>query len=179
MRRKSRTMAVCGVMTALSVCVMLMGGVIPLATYCAPMLASLVLIPVIAEAGRKMAMAAYAAAAMLSLLLGPDKEAALLFAFLGWYPAAKWSLDRIRQRPLRMLSKLGIFNAAIAAMLACMAFVLNMQSVVNEYAAMTGALAAVFLLTGNVCMLLFDRLVLIWMFLYLKRLRPRLMRGAQ
>ena len=172
-------MALCGMMTALSVTVMLMGGVIPLATFCAPMLAGLSLLPVIAEAGKRMSLAAYAAIAILSLLLGPDKEAALLFAFLGWYPAAKWTLDRIRRRPLRIAAKLGLFNLAIAAMLLSMAFLLNMQAVIAEYAAMTGVMAAGCILMGNACMLLYDRLILIWMFLYLKRLRPKLMRGAQ
>lgn len=172
-------MAICGVMSALGVCAMLLGGVIPLATYCAPMLASLVLIPVIAEAGRKLALASYVSVAILALLLGPDKEAALLYACLGWYPVAKWSLDRMRSRGLRIVVKLGIFNAAIALMMLLMTYLLNMQAVMVEYLAMSAPLLGMFIVMGNFCMLLFDRLILIWMVIYLRRLRPRLMKGAR
>ena len=171
-------MAICGVMSALGVCAMLLGGVIPLATYCAPMLASLVLIPVIAETGRKLALASYASVTILALLLGPDKEAALLYACLGWYPVAKWSLDRMRSRGLRIFVKLGIFNAAIALMMLLMMYLLNMQAVMAEYAAMSAGLLGLFIVMGNFCMLLFDRLVLVWMVIYLRRLRPRLMKGG-
>ena len=76
MRNNSRRMALCGMMAALAVTIMLLGGVIPLATFCCPALAGLALIPVLMEAGKKWTLMVYAAAAVLSLLLGPDKEAA-------------------------------------------------------------------------------------------------------
>ena len=84
MRRKSRRMALCGIMVALAIVIMLMGGVIPLATFCCPVLASLTLIPVLMESGKKWTLMAYAATAALGLMLSPDKESALLFAFLGY-----------------------------------------------------------------------------------------------
>lgn len=164
-------MALCGMMTALSVTVMLMGGVIPLATFCCPVLASLALVPVLLEAGKKWALSAYAAAAMLSLILSPDKESALLFAFLGYYPALKPALDKIKSRPLRAAAKLGIFNLAAAAMMLTIAFVLNMQAVVAEYAAMGAAGLIAFVILANVTMLAYDRMILVLAIVYLRKFR--------
>ena len=81
-RSKASVLALCGVLAALAVALMFLGGVIPFAAIACPVLASLVLIPVYAETGKKWSLLWYAAVAILGLLLAPDKEAAILFAFL-------------------------------------------------------------------------------------------------
>lgn len=178
MREKSRTMALCGMMCALGTAVMLLGGMIPLATFCCPALAGLALLPVMAEAGRRMALGAYGAVAALSLLLCPDKEAALVFAFLGYYPVLKATLDRIGRRGLRIAVKLAVFDGAMLVQLALMAWVLNMRQALAEYAGMTQAMLVVFILLANATMLLYDRMLTVMMAVYLKKLRPKLFRGA-
>lgn len=177
MKERSRRMALCGVMCALGVAVMLMGGLIPLATFCCPALAGLVLLPVIVEAGKRMALCAYAAVAALSLLLCPDKEAALVFAFLGYYPVLKWTLERIPRRPLRIAAKLAVFDAAGLAQVALMAWVLNMHQVLAEYAEMTTAVLIGFIVLANVTMLLYDRMLTVMTVVYLRKLRPKLFRN--
>jgi len=172
-------MALCGMMAALGAAFMMMGGVIPLATFCSPALAGLVLLPLIAEAGKKSALGAYAAISALALILSPDKESALLFLFLGYYPVLKWTLDRIRVKPLRLAAKLAVFNLACGAMILAMSLLLNMQAVMDEYAAMSAVMLALFAVLANVTLLLYDRVILIMMVLYLKKLRPKLMRGGQ
>ena len=52
MNKSSRKMAVSGMMAALGAAVMLLGGVIPLATFCCPALAGLMLIPLVFDCGR-------------------------------------------------------------------------------------------------------------------------------
>ena len=179
MGKKSRRMALCGMMAALAVVVMLLGGVIPLATFCCPMFASLALLPILAESGRKWTVMTYAAVAALSLMLCPDKEAALLFAFLGYYPAIKPALDRIGKKPLRIAAKLGVFNLAAGSMLLLIAFVLNMQAIVAEYAAMGVIGGAAFAVLANVTMLMYDRMLLIMYVIYIRKLRPTLMGGRK
>jgi len=154
-----------------------MGGVIPLATFCCPALASLALIPVLLESGRKWALMAYAAIAALGLMLCPDKEAALLMAFLGYYPALKPGLDKIRRRPLRILAKLGVFNLAAGAMLLCIAFVLRMDAVLAEYTAMGVIGGIVFAFLANITLLLYDRALVVMAILYIRKFRPMLMGG--
>lgn len=172
MKKRSRTMALCGMMCALGVTVMLMGGVIPLATFCCPALAGLVLLPVLAETDRKTTLACYAAISVLSLILCTDKEAALVFAFLGYYPVLKLSIDKIRSRLLRIAAKLGVFNLAAGLMLLVMNFVLNMQAVMAEYAAMTNAMLIAFIVLANFTLLLYDRLLVIMFIIYIRKLRP-------
>ena len=173
MKNDSRNLALGGVMAALGAMFMLLGGVIPAATFCAPALAGLALVPVFVEGGAKLALGAYAAIAALSLILCPDKEAALLFAFLGWYPAVKWRLDaRLKPWP-RRIAKLALWNGAALAMAALIFFVLRMDEVIAEYREMGRAMAAAFAVLANVTMALYDRLLKIWMALYVRRVRRR------
>ena len=60
-----------------------------------------------------MAWAWYGAVSILSLLLGPDKEAAAIFLALGYYPILKRHIDRL-PRPLAYLCKLALVSAALA-----------------------------------------------------------------
>lgn len=174
--KKSRKMALTGMLCALAVVIMMLGGVIPLATFCCPALAGLMLIPVFVECGEKLSWCAYAAIAALSLILCPDKEAALLLAFIGYYPILRWRLDQLRSRLLRVVAKLGVFNLAVLAMYALSILVLQMDQILREYQEMGLALTVACLLIGNVTLLLYDRLIAIMTALYVNRLRGRLMK---
>lgn len=174
--KKSRKMALTGMLCALAVVLMMLGGVIPLATFCCPALAGLMLIPVFVECGEKLSWCAYAAIAALSLILCPDKEAALLLAFIGYYPILRWRLDQLRSRLLRVVAKLGVFNLAVLAMYALSILVLQMDQILREYQEMGLALTVACLLVGNVTLLLYDRLIAIMTALYVNRLRGRLMK---
>ncbi len=174
--KKSRKMALTGMLCALAVVIMMLGGVIPLATFCCPALAGLMLIPVFVECGEKLSWCAYAAIAALSLILCPDKEAALLFAFIGYYPILRWRLDQLRSRLLRVVAKLGVFNLAVLAMYALSILVLQMDQILREYQEMGIALTIACLLVGNIMLLLYDRLIAIMTALYVNRLRGRLMK---
>ena len=85
--RKSWAMAYCGMAAALCVALMLLGAVVPVLMFIAPAVASLLIATVCMECGMKMALTAYGAVSLLSLLFVPDKEVALVFVFLlGYYP---------------------------------------------------------------------------------------------
>ena len=109
----ARTMAFCGLMASVGTAVMLLGGLIPVATYCCPVLASLVLVPVLDGYGGGMAMGVYAVVALLSMLLSPDKEAALVFLVLGYYPVLQPKLERLN-RVWKTVCKVVVFAAALA-----------------------------------------------------------------
>ena len=173
MKNDSRRVALSGMMTALGAMFMLLGGVIPAATFCAPALAGLTLVPVFLEGGTKLALGAYAAVAALALILCPDKEAALLFAFLGWYPAVKWKMDAALKPWPRRIVKFILWNGAALAMAALIFFVLRMDEVIAEYREMGRAMAAAFALLANVTMALYDRLLAIWRTLYVRRVKKR------
>ena len=84
---ESRKIALSGVFGSLAAVLMLMGGILPLATYVAPALAGILIVPVAIEFGIKTGYVLYAAIGLLSLFVVPDKEMSLIFVFfLGFYP---------------------------------------------------------------------------------------------
>ncbi len=111
--KKSGILALCGVTTALSVVLMLFEGLVSIASIAIPALAGCLLIPIVAEAGIGYALGAYGATGLLSLLLVPDREAALIYLlFFGYYPVLFAVLSKIRQPALRWITKLALFNGA-------------------------------------------------------------------
>ena len=158
MKRASRDLALCGVLCALAVAIMAMGTIIPVATYCCPLLASMTIVPVLIICGEKLSWAMFAASAILSLLLAPDKEAAAIFLALGYYPIVKPRLDK-KPKPRRIVWKLLLFNAAIIAVYGALLFVFRLDALREEFFSMGGLLALALVLGGNVIFWLDDRLL--------------------
>ena len=131
-RTTSKQMALCGVLAALALTGMILGGMFPAASYCCPVLASVLLVPVVDTCGKRIAWAWYGAVAILSCLLCPDPEAAALFLFLGYYPIVKGSLDRITPAPLRLLAKLALFLVACGLMYTVL-LVLSLEQVAETF----------------------------------------------
>ena len=173
-RKESSKIAFCGLMVALSVALMLTGGLIPIATYCAPMASGILLLPILLEYGKKSAWTAYASCSLITLLLCTDKEAAFFYLFLGCYPLLKWEIERIKNKRLRFPCKLLVFNFAVISMYMVLGFLLNMHSVVQEFSEMGVLLTIAFLIMLNLCMLLYDRLLFPMVYLYVNRIKPRL-----
>jgi hypothetical protein len=157
MRNNSaRTMAIGGVFAALAVVIMCMGGMIPLATYVSPALCMILLQFVMKLCGRRIAWAWYAAVAVLSLLLSGDKEAAGVFAALGYYPIVKPGLDRM---PFSFVWKLLLFNGVTTVLYWLLMVVFGMDALAAEFQEMGSALLIVTLVLGNVTFFLLDLLL--------------------
>lgn len=155
-RNHSKPIALGGVMAALAVVIMCLGGIIPVATYICPMLCALLLAVVLKLTGRRIAWAWYAAVSLLSLLLGPDKEAAAVFVFLGYYPIIKPWMDR---RKLPVLWKLLLFNGMILILYAVLIWLFQMEQVVLEFQELGAVLTGVTLILGNVVLFMLDVLL--------------------
>lgn len=113
--KKSRQIALGGLSAALCITLMLTTALIPFATYALPALAGIVLIPIAVEFGISTAWIAYFSVSLLSLLMIPDRETALMFiAFFGYYPFLKLKLDKIKPFILRIAAKLAVFNITIS-----------------------------------------------------------------
>ena len=170
---KSKQIALCGLLCALAVTLLLLGGVIPIATFCAPLLAMVILLPILEEYGPKTAAAAYGAAAILALLLVPDRETALVFAAFGWYPLLRPKLAGIHFRFARLLVKLAVCNAIIAVLYGLVLRIMGLTSDLLDTARWTNLLL---LILGNVTFLLMDlaleRMTVLWR----RKLRQRVFR---
>ena len=171
----SRRVALCGLLSALMLVIMLFFSAIPLSTYAPPALAGTLSIPIVWELGRKPGFLVYLTVSILSLFLAPDKEPALLFLFLlGWYPVARSQLQHLPRKPVRILVKLAIFNLATCLAYALMLFVLTMPDLRAESAQWTMPLMVGILLLGNAAFLLYDVMLARMADLYVYRIRCKL-----
>ncbi len=155
-RNQAKQIAMGGVFAALALVIMCLGGLIPVATFVCPMLCALLVKLILLLCGERIAWAWYGAVSILSVLLGPDKEAAAIFLFLGYYPIVKPWLDG---RKLQWLWKLLLFNCSIGIMYGILVRLLGMEQIAAEYAGMGTAMLLVMLALGNVTFFLLDRLL--------------------
>ena len=160
-RTPAGAVALGGVLAAAAIVVMGLGGLIPVATYVCPVIAMLVLQVVMKLCGQRMAWAWYAAVSILSLLLGPDKEAAAVFVFLGYYPIVKPRIDQTRHP---WVWKALLFNLSILVLYWLLLHLFGMEALAEEFAEFNGFMVLVLLLLGNVTFGLLD---------YLLSMRPR------
>ena len=166
--------AFAGMAVGLSVVIMMLGGLIPAAVYIVPLLCGLLLLPVSIEFGRPTAWAAFAATAVLALVLDFDKEAAFFYLFIGYYPIVKWSLDKLSPPALRLIAKLALFTVLIVAMYALMNLLFPMEAFMREFREMGTLLLLGLLVVYDVSMLLYDRLMMAALMIYANRIRPQL-----
>lgn len=171
MRKSTGELALCGMMTALGVVLLCLGAIVPFAVYACPILASCVLLVLREKCRRSYAWCCWVATALLALVLGPDKEAAALYVFLGYYPLVQPRLDTIRRPVLRWAAKLALAVAAVGSMYALLIHVFCLAGVVEEFAATAPLLLWVTAALGLVVFVVYD--VLLRRFAVLWRRRKR------
>lgn len=160
---RARPLALCGVLAALAVALLCLGGVIPGMVFCAPILAMAVLLPVLEELGPKAAGTAYAAAAILGLLLAPDRETAFVYLFFGWYPILRPKIAALPSRLLRLLARLAVCNSSA---LLLYGLVLRLMGLTADLLESVWYFNLALLAAGNLVFLLTDstlaRLTRVW-----------------
>lgn len=180
--KTSRKVAFGGVVSALSLLCMFLSGVFPFAEYTCPAAAGIVLVALVIDFGKKVAFAAYGAVALLSLIITPNKEAALLFIlFLGYYPIVKGILEQTKSRVIEWVLKIILFNAMIVAAYWILINLFEMTEIFEQLTfggvqlAMEATLA-VLLVLGNVTFVLYDVALSRLIMVYCQVLRPKLKR---
>ena len=140
-------------MAALAIVIMCLGGLIPFATFVCPMLCCMITKLVLSMCGKRIAWAWYGAVAILSVLMAPDKEAAAVFVFLGYYPIVKPWMDKLK---LSWLWKGLLFNCAILLMYWLLIHILGLSEIAYDYEEAGTVLTVVMLLLGNVTFFMLD-----------------------
>ena len=148
MRNRTYPIALGGMLAAASVVIMSIGTIVPVATYAAPVVCMMVGQVVLKLCGSRIAWAWYAAVTILSVLLAPDKEAAAVFAVLGYYPIVKPKLDG---KKAKWLWKTLLYWAALE--------LLGIRQLEAEFAELGRAMTAVLLVLGNVTFFALDRVL--------------------
>ena len=171
---KARQMALCGLLTALAVVLMVLSGAIGIGTYCGPVLAMVALLPVLEEIGPKAAATVYVAAALLGVLLVPEIELAMVYAAFGWYPILRPHLARVPSRALQIVLKIALSTAVILLLYGVALRFLGMTADLLDT---TTALNILLVVMGNVVFLLTDvvlgRMTFLWHNKLRKKILPR------
>ena len=169
-RSETKRIALCGMMAALSTVILLMGAVLGLGIYLAPMVAGMILLPVGRSFGWKYHGMLWLVVSVLAFLLVSEIEENLMYLCLfGCYPILYPKLCGL-PKGVRTLTKLVLFNGAFLLVELLVMWVLVPQAVELWY-------LVVLLLLGNVMFLCYDRALPVaafWMDRYLGRLFQKL-----
>ena len=154
--KQTKAIALSGMLAAVAVVIMCLGGLIPVATYVCPMLCTMTQFLVLWFCGKRIAWTWFYVVSLLSLLMGPDKEAALVFLAVGYYPLIKGCLEKHK---FQQIWKIIYFNLSIFAVYSLMIHLLGMQKIAEENAEFGIIGFAIILLMGNLTFILLDRLL--------------------
>ena len=160
---QSRKIALCGLLVAAAVVIMILAGAIGIGTYAGPVLAMVILFPVLEEYGSKTAILSYLSTAVLGLLLIPEAEQAAVYAAFGWYPVLRPHLVRIPSRLFRIAAKVALCSCII---LLLYGVVLKVLGLTADLAQAAPLFLAVLLVLANITFLIADlalgRLTVLW-----------------
>ena len=123
-------MAFGGMMTAVAIVIMTLGSIIPLNTYTCPVVCIFLTRPVMERCGRTIGWCYYLAVMLLSLMLAPDREAALVYTLLGYYPMVRPWFERLG--PVKKMVKVIFFTAMGAASYWLLLFVMGVEAAMGE-----------------------------------------------
>ncbi len=148
--KKSKKIAFCALFSALGVVLMYLGAVIEVLDISMACIASMLCIVAITEIGGAYPWLVYGVTGVLSLLLLPQKFAAVLYVCIaGYYPMAKCVYERTKSRVLEWTLKLVTFNISLALMLAAAVFLSLGEGLTRE-------LIMGFALLGNFTFVIYD-----------------------
>lgn len=153
MKTSARQVATGGIFAALALVIMNLGSLIPVNTYVCPMLCMLLEEVVRRICGRRIAWGWYGTVSVLCLLMAPDKEAAAVFLFLGYYPIVKPTLEKL---PFPWLWKLLLFNASVIVLYWLLMHLFGMSELSEDFKELGAITVPILLILGNLSFILLD-----------------------
>ena len=153
--KQSSKCALGGIVSALSLVLMISVAVIPFLTYALPAVAGVLIVFIVVEIDKKWAFGVFSAVAILAFLLVPDKEVAMMYiAFFGYYPIIKAVLESRLPAALSWIIKVLLFNLTMVAAYLVLIFVMGIEvDEITEY----GMIAVPMLLgAGSITFIAYD-----------------------
>ena len=153
--KKTRDLALCAIISALGVLVLFLASLVDVLDLSAAMIASILCVAVIFEAGGIWPWLTYAVTALLAILLLPNKIPAVIYIMTGYYPMVKRLVERL-PKMFAWIIKIAVFNALLTMFLfVCMGFFPNVDlslfpSIGREYNTLIGYAV------GNFIFVLYD-----------------------
>ncbi len=171
--RESSKAALCGIISSLSVVIMLSTYLSPFLVYAAPAFSGLLLILVLNEIGYKWAIGTYVSVSIISAFIIADKEAAVFYTmFFGFYPILGFILNKkIKNKIFRIILKFISFNTScIISFVICMyVLALDMTDIIGDGIFFT----LLFTLLMNILFFVYDILIVRLQELYIKKLKKK------
>lgn len=154
MKNKTKNTAICGLVTALSVVLMMLTTLIPVFMYVIPIITGLLVLFTADVSDEKWAIGVYFATSFLSMLLLTDKEAALTYVlFFGYYPILKDVIEKL-PKWVAWILKFILFNLAAVGIGAIGFFLFGVSG--EEYNEFGKYTVPILLVMANVVFILYD-----------------------
>ena len=165
-KRRTKRLAVCAMLASLSVVILYCGALLEVFELCTVALASFFIVPVVIEYGRAYPWAVYLTAALLSLLLLPQKVPGIVYLLFGFYPIAKAKFEQL-PRLACVICKQVLFIIAEAAVIIASNYLVGAEDMPPWYNILLAIL-------GFVTLNLFDIALSRLIVLYVKKYRVRI-----
>ncbi len=167
--------ALCGVLSALSLVFMMFTTIIPVGTYALPIMAGILLVSVVIEFNAKWALAVFFVVSVLSFLLSGDREAVLYFImFFGFYPIVKSYFEKIKSKLFQWILKYSLFNVCMIVSFYIGIYLLGVP--IESFEIFGYNLPIVFLFIGNLVFFFYDRCVTVVIINYITKWRNKLIK---
>ena len=113
--KKTSKIALSAVFAALSVALMALVSIIPNLELALPAISGLFVAVIVIEVDKKWALGVWAAVSLLSLIVVPNKAAAIIYAvFFGYYPVLKSVLESKTPRAVEYIIKILTFSVVMS-----------------------------------------------------------------
>ena len=151
---KSKNTAFCGMVSALSVVLMLITTILPVMMYVLPIITGILVLLTSEVTSKKWAIATFFSTAIISLLLLTEKETALTYLFFfGWYPLVREQLNKIPSA-LQYIVKFRRFNFSAVAIGVVGVYVFGLSK--DDYTEFGKYTVPILLLMANVVFVLYE-----------------------
>ncbi len=167
--KKSKKIAFCALFSALGVVLLYLGAIIEVMDISMACIASMLCIIALTEIGGAYPFMVYAVTGAISLIILPAKFGAIIYVGLaGYYPMAKFLIERMNNRILMWLLKLILFNISMGIIVWASLFLFTGADMTSAYIISLFAL-------GNFTFVIYDialsLLIRLYFFKYRKLLR--------
>lgn len=132
--RRAHGVALGGMLTALSLILLLAAGIVPAGELVFPAICGILLVVVVFELNVKWAWSIFTAVSLLGLLLCPSKSVVIYYIFFfGHYPLVKSYVERLHSRVLQWVLKILLFNVCSISAYWLIVHLFGVSDVVTRY----------------------------------------------
>lgn len=170
--RNSTKLAVSALSTALSVVMLFLGGITMVLAYAVPMFLGMLMIMLKRTFSASSAWVTYISTSILAFILVTDKECMMMYvSFFGFYPIIRDYFQKIKSKPLRIIAKLVLFNAA---MLVCQVVLIKVFGIPFLEDGQGEWFIAVFAVLMNIMFLIYEKMIDKLTLLYVYKIEKRI-----